>query len=80
MLLYSDGRNLPYNSGSRYVNNSVQRLVVGGDIRVVLVLSLPEGASPMPHPPCAAFITGEIRFFDLRLGCGLMLMLHNLYC
>ena len=46
------------------MNNYVQK-VVGEDIRVIL--SFPPGAGPMPHPPCAAFITGKFRFFDLRL-------------
>jgi hypothetical protein len=59
VLLYSGGGNLPYNSGSSYVNNSVQKLV-GEDIRVVLGF-LP-GAGPMPHPPCTAFITGKFVF------------------
>ena len=59
MLLYSGGGNLPYNSGSSYVNNSVQKLV-GGDVRVVLGFLC--GTSPMPHPPCTAFITEKNRF------------------
>ena len=59
MLLYSGGGNLPYNSGSSYVNNSVQKLV-GEVIRVVL--GFPPGTNPMPHPPCTAFITEENRF------------------
>ena len=59
VLLYSGGGNLPYNSGSSYVNNSVQKLV-GEVIRVVL--GLPEGTNPMPHPPCTAFITEKNRF------------------
>ena len=34
--------------------------VVGEDARVVL--GFPPGTGPMPHPPCAAFITEKIRF------------------
>ena len=41
------------------MNNSVQKLV-GGVIRVVL--GLLHGTSPMPHPPCTAFITEKNRF------------------
>ena len=33
-----------------------------------MVLGFPRGTGPMPHPPCTAFITGKIRFFDLELG------------
>ena len=47
MLLYSGGGNLLYNSGSSYVNNSVQKLV-GGVIRVAL--GLLRGTSTMPPP------------------------------
>ena len=47
------------------MNNYVQK-VVGEDMRVVL--GFPRGTGPMPHPPCAAFITEKIRFFDLELG------------
>ena len=55
------------------MNNSVQK-VVGGDIRVAL--GFPPGTGPMPHPPCAAFITGKNRFFDLRLGYGSKIEQH----
>ena len=41
------------------MNNSVQKLV-GEVIRVVLGFLC--GTSPMPHPPCTAFITEENRF------------------
>ena len=47
------------------MNNSVQKIVVE-DTRVVL--GFPPGTGPMPHSPCAAFITGKFRFFDIRLG------------
>ena len=59
MLLYSGIGNLPHDSESRHVNNSVQKLV-GEVIRVVL--GFPGGTGPMPHPPCAAFITEKNRF------------------
>ena len=49
------------------MNNSVQK-VAAEDIRVAF--GFPPGTSPMSHPPCAAFITGKFRFFDLRLGYG----------
>ena len=63
VLLYSGIGNLPCatsgDSGSRHVNNSVQKLV-GEVIRVVL--GFPPGTNPMPHPPCTAFITEKNRF------------------